>query len=840
MDIRNPKTRFDDQLDRAFRGRPIDPSGLLQEEIEILHMVSAIKQVEYRSEPADAFSQNLRKRLLNTHDLMNHAASASVTKESGNLLTAGSNALLPRPRRWAWAVAPIAAVAVLAAYVSFAAASPGFYEKYVPKPVKKVLEDTKVVQTGNLQVTSIPSGATLLLNNQEQGVTPVEIGGVRVGRHNVTVRQDGFEEEQREIEIKADETTSLEFLLVSRGSDVQPTPTPSEITMQDEQVVLLSQNTESSVLQIGSTAGGATETIFKIEPAVEQISVANSGHIFFSQKQGKQTTIYRLAANGDLQIVATSDKALSEKFTVSSDGSAVSFVTGASSDYEIHLFKIGGSDQVIYNSTEQAWLPLAITGDEVIVAQTAIDRRTVKKIITVKSALAQPLEWVLPSGTNILLDSQSAYQAAEGAVLLQNGASLVAVKPSASPVDVFQGEANYAAWAGSRVLVVAENKVKLIDLKNNQVQEVYSAPNGLTIKKLISDKKGREIVVWLSDNRLEAISLADLTSQTLYSSLAVEACLAVVDANTFTASGAVINTKESTPAPALYPAGQLELSSAPSEAMAIFGNNILRASDGEKSLEVISLADASRPKVIGSLPRTNFSGDITVASSGRYAVVAGGKLQFIDLVNPGAPKVTFEEAVPAVAVVAVADKAYAIADGKLLVYSLAADKIKKIGETDLGVSQALALAVKNNRLFIAAGDEGLVVVDISQSAKPSVLQRVRDNFVREVAPAGKYMYVFTGNPGSTGQTEVWEVSVPQALKTISPAVALNQVFGAGNFLYATAPKLSVFESVADGELQTKAEAESSGLSAADTLILAIDRNVVTLNEGKLKIYQIVK
>lgn len=807
-------------------------------------MVSAIKRAEPKAEPSEVFGQNLRKRLLNTHELMQNPVQAHVTAESGNLLTAGDDALLARPRRWAWAVAPIAAIAVLAAYVSFAAASPGFYEKYVPKQVKKVLEDTKVIQTGNLQVTSDPPGALVLLNGQEQGTTPAEIGDVRVGTHQVTVRLVGYSDEQRSVEIKADEVAKVEVALRPAGSgDIQPTPTPtpSDVTNQAAQVVLLNQAADSTTLEIGSTAGGTAASAFVIQPAAEQLVATDSGHVFFSQKEAAGTTVYRLTPKGDLLKITTSATGVAEKFAVAPDGSAVVYATTTSSGYEIHRAKAGEADQVIYTSTEAAWLPLGFQGDAVIAAQTAMDHRTVKQVLTITSSQKQPLVWELPAGTNILLDSQAAYSTGTGRLLLQNDGKMVAAKPVADQlVRVFDGAANSAAWAGARALIVNGAKIELVDLTDGKTQEIYAAPAGATIKKAIASSDGKTTATWLSDTRVDTITVVDQKVQTITSSRPIADCLDIVGAATFTVSDKVIDTTESETAKGISLVGELNLNPAQSEALAIQGNNIVRVSDGEKSLEVVSLAEAAKPQAIGSLPQAAFSGDLMVATTNRYAIVTGGQLQFIDLQNPRAPKVVSTETVPAIAVAAAGDKAYVIAGGKLLVYDLTAAKPAKIGEADIGVAPALSIAVKSNRLFIATGDDGLVVVDLADAAAPKVLQRERDNFVRAIAPAGKYMYVFTGTPGSEGSAEAWDATKPTKVKTISPSFVLGQAYGDGTYLYAAAPRLAVYEPLADGTVKAVNEAEASDLSAGATLITAQNSNLVTLDGGKLKVYRIEK
>lgn len=56
--------------------------------------------------------------------------------------------------------------------------------------------------TGELRVSSAPVGATVLLDGRRIGRTPLTLGGVRPGRHVVTVERQGFETTAREVTIR--------------------------------------------------------------------------------------------------------------------------------------------------------------------------------------------------------------------------------------------------------------------------------------------------------------------------------------------------------------------------------------------------------------------------------------------------------------------------------------------------------------------------------------------------------------------------------------------------------------------------------------------------------------
>ncbi len=76
------------------------------------------------------------------------------------------------------------------------AASPAAQKQ--PPPSVAAAEDRPaeaepVVETGELHVVSEPAGATVLVDGQEAGVTPLMLPGVQAGPQQVTLRLDGYE-----------------------------------------------------------------------------------------------------------------------------------------------------------------------------------------------------------------------------------------------------------------------------------------------------------------------------------------------------------------------------------------------------------------------------------------------------------------------------------------------------------------------------------------------------------------------------------------------------------------------------------------------------------------------
>lgn len=834
MDIRNPQKKFIRQLDRVLDGQPINTAGLLREEIEILHMVQKIKKPERSYEPADIFKLNLRKKLLNFHE----SELSAPDFKSMPQWDSGSFALPAKPRRWVWAVAPLVALVVLATYISFAVASPGFYEKYIPEAVKKILSDTQVVQTGSLRVTSDPAGATVFLNNQEQNITPTEIGGIRVGIHEVLIKYPGYQEERREIKIKPDQVTLVEISLMSVVSEEELPAEIEQITEERFQVVTWDQFSDHSVIQLTDTEGENVATAFTIKASVKQITVDNDGIIFFSSKTAAGDYIYRLKPTGELKQIAYLKNGLADDFIVSPDGAAISYITTVAGKQEVHLIDSNATDQVIYKVPPATWRPIGFREREVVLVQTEPDRQTVRRIITVSSDNDSGREWTLPAGKNKIINiHNSAVDFRRGLFIQNNQKTILVSSETESPREIFSGSTDQAVWSGSKILVSEGSRIWLVDPDQNQAEEIYHSADNSAIKKLVCGSSGKEAVAWLSDNTLAVINISDKRVREINVHGSVKDCLAVLPPKTFTSSNQVINLPDSGEKQSLSLLNKLNLSPASDEALAVQNDYIIRVSNGESSLEVIALSDVAPPKIIGSLPRTDFSRDLMIAANERYAVVTGGRLRFINLENPQSPRVVAEEGISALGVTVSDNRAYVVAEGRLFIYSLTGEIPQKINETEIDLNQALSVAVNNNRLFIAGGEEGLMILDITDNRAPKILHRNRDNFVRFLAPAGEFCYVFIGTPGGVGQVQVWEVATPKEVKIIKPAFSSGTVYGRGCNLYGAFPRLAAWEAQPDGAIKLVSEAPNGPEATAVSPVVFLKKYLAILSENRLMIYR---
>ena len=69
-----------------------------------------------------------------------------------------------------------------------------------------VRDEELIIDSGVIEVTSDPAGATVTVNGQPRGTTPVTVREVPKGRATVTLKKRGFDEETRELAIVAGES----------------------------------------------------------------------------------------------------------------------------------------------------------------------------------------------------------------------------------------------------------------------------------------------------------------------------------------------------------------------------------------------------------------------------------------------------------------------------------------------------------------------------------------------------------------------------------------------------------------------------------------------------------
>jgi hypothetical protein len=134
---------------------------------------------------------------------------------------------------------------------------------------------TPVISTGNLQVSSSPSGAAVYVDGNYFGHTPTTVGNLAPGSHSVSLRLSGYQEWTGTVTISAGQTTSISPVL---------TPAPSTGSIS------VTSNPSGAAIYLdgvyqGKTLAGNPFYIISVQPGSHTIELSMQGY------QDFQTTV---------------------------------------------------------------------------------------------------------------------------------------------------------------------------------------------------------------------------------------------------------------------------------------------------------------------------------------------------------------------------------------------------------------------------------------------------------------------------------------------------------------------------------------------------------------------
>ncbi len=209
---------------------------------------------------------------------------------------------------------------------------------------------------------------------------------------------------------------------------------------------------------------------------------------------------------------------------------------------------------------------------------------------------------------------------------------------------------------------------------------------------------------------------------------------------------------------------------------------------------VIDVSEPHDPRVIGRTPPFD---DLVsqVACRGAHLVVANGRagLRIIDVSNPATPHEVAQAILtaPARRVTIAGERAFVIVAGSansgLQVLDVAAPtNPRKLGYLPIPAVSINALAVSGDYAFVAAGETGVWIIDVSNPSRPGEVLRLRPPiFPTDLAVAAPYLYVIDAFESSAGLTiidigdpatphEVAHVPIP--LVSFGVAIADNHAY----------------------------------------------------------------
>lgn len=160
-----------------------------------------------------------------------------------------------------------------------------------PKPVQPpppVAPTPQAPVSGKLTVTSEPVGATVFIDEQEKGITPLEVPDLPFGKHIVKVTMKGFQDNQQEVEL-SEQTVEV------------PVPIVLEKTVPQFGTLVVQSNPPGAFIIVNNRALGQTpKTLTNQKPGKVAITLKLDGYHDYSETirvgAGKSVTV-----NGTLQ-----------------------------------------------------------------------------------------------------------------------------------------------------------------------------------------------------------------------------------------------------------------------------------------------------------------------------------------------------------------------------------------------------------------------------------------------------------------------------------------------------------------------------------------------------------
>lgn len=138
-----------------------------------------------------------------------------------------------------------------------------------------VREETLALDSGIVECTSEPAGATVLVNGVERGVTPVKLSKVPKGLATIVFRLTGYEEETRELRLAPGEHQTLALRLKGRAAKLKVVSIPEQA-----RVFIDDDFQGKTPLELSSVRPGEHNLRVELEghaPMTRTITVQNAG-----------------------------------------------------------------------------------------------------------------------------------------------------------------------------------------------------------------------------------------------------------------------------------------------------------------------------------------------------------------------------------------------------------------------------------------------------------------------------------------------------------------------------------------------------------------------------------
>ena len=128
---------------------------------------------------------------------------------------------------------------------------------------------------GNLLVRSTPAGATVFVDEERRGVTPLALQNVELGTKRVRIQRDGFAVEERQVNLtRSRPSRSVDVRLTRAAPAARPAaPAPEAPTVRTGSLVIESRPTGATIILNGRQVGATPMTIDDLEPGTYTVQL---------------------------------------------------------------------------------------------------------------------------------------------------------------------------------------------------------------------------------------------------------------------------------------------------------------------------------------------------------------------------------------------------------------------------------------------------------------------------------------------------------------------------------------------------------------------------------------
>lgn len=140
-------------------------------------------------------------------------------------------------------------------------------------PVAVPPEPPPVVTSGSLKVTTDPDGASVFVNGEERGVTPLDVGALALGSYQIRIARSGFEDEELQADLTPDSPlATLDVALRPVPKAEPPKPQPAYLRIRSEPA-------GAQVAIDGKDVGTTPLDRARVEPGSRVVRLVQEGYL---------------------------------------------------------------------------------------------------------------------------------------------------------------------------------------------------------------------------------------------------------------------------------------------------------------------------------------------------------------------------------------------------------------------------------------------------------------------------------------------------------------------------------------------------------------------------------